>query len=420
MDQFITAFLKGASEKNFQQLAMEFLPQYSALISKAGGMLSPETLSAIHYALQEGRLSDVMNQIQEAINAAENAVLEVAVIGESGTGKSSFINALRGLGHEEAESADVGTVETTMYKTPYQHPKYPKVILWDLPGTGTPNFHSDTYLDRVGFANYDFFIIISSSRFSVNDALLAQKIKDAGKKFYFVRTKVDSDLYSEERTRPRTFRKEQVLQRIRDYCLANLTDIGVSEPRIFLISNFDLDAFDFPKLEETLLKELPGHKRHMFALLLPNISDASIELKKHFLQEKICLEALKSGAVSFIPFVPFISGFDLPQQEQCLKDYRSYFGLDDKSIEEIAERLETPLEDIKGQLKCLDFWSFVKDDSIIARARSAGEAFCSVKGGLGSSVVQALKVYYTRTQFLNVVVEDAKRLLRKMETVNTA
>lgn len=118
MDQFITAFLKGASEKNFQQLAMEFLPQYSALISKAGGMLSPETLSAIHYALQEGRLSDVMNQIQEAINAAENAVLEVAVIGESGTGKSSFINALRGLGHEEAESADVGTVETTMYKTP--------------------------------------------------------------------------------------------------------------------------------------------------------------------------------------------------------------------------------------------------------------------------------------------------------------
>lgn len=199
MDQFITAFLKGASEKNFQQLAMEFLPQYSALISKAGGMLSPETLSAIHYALQEGRLSDVMNQIQEAISAAENAVLDVAVIGESGTGKSSFINAIRGLGHEEAESADVGTVETTMYKTPYQHPKYTNVIFWDLPGTGTPNFHTDTYLDRVGFANYDFFIIISSSRFSVNDALLAQKIKDAGKKFYFVRTKVDSDLYSEAR-----------------------------------------------------------------------------------------------------------------------------------------------------------------------------------------------------------------------------
>lgn len=420
MDQFIKAFLKNASEKNFQQLAMEFLPQYSALISKAGGMLSPETLFAIHQALQEGRLSDVFSQIQKVISDAENAVLNVAVIGESGTGKSSFINALRGLGHEEEESADVGTVETTRNKTPYQHPKYPNVIFWDLPGTGTPTFHTDTYLDRVGFDNYDFFIIISSSRFGVNDALLAQKIKDAGKKFYFVRTKVDSDLYSEEKTKPRTFRKEHVLQSIRDYCLANLTDIGVSEPRIFLISNFDLGAFDFPKLEETLLRELPAHKRHMFALLLPNISDASIEIKKHFLQEKICLEVLKSAAVSFIPITPFFCGFDLPQQEQCLKDYRNYFGLDDKSIEEIAERLDTPLEDIKGQLKCLDFWSFVRDDSIIAQAKSAVEAFYSVKGGLESSIIQALKVYYMRTQFLNVVVEDAKHLLRKMETVNIA
>lgn len=420
MDQFISAFLKGASESNFQQLAKEFLPQYSALISKAGGMLSPETLTGIHKALQEGNLSDVMSQIQEAISAAENAVLEVAVIGQSGTGKSSFINALRGLGHEAEESADVGTVETTMCKTPYQHPKYPKVIFWDLPGTGTPNFHADTYLDKVGFANYDFFIIISSSRFSLNDALLAQKIKDAGKKFYFVRTKVDNDLYNEQNAKPITFKKEKVLQQIRDYCVTNLIKTGVTEPRIFLISNFDLGMFDFPKLEETLLKELPGHKRHMFALLLPNISDASIELKKHFLREKIWLEALKSAAVSFIPFMTFFKGFDLPEQEQCLKDYRSYFGLDDQSIEEIAEKLGTPLADIKGELKCLDFWSLVKDNSIIAQATSAVEAFCAVKGGPESSAFQALKVYYRRTQFLNVVVDDAKHLLRKMETVNVA
>ncbi|XP_076793100.1 interferon-gamma-inducible GTPase 10-like [Arvicanthis niloticus] len=338
---------------------------------------------------------------------------------EDQTGKSSFINALRGLSHEAEESVDVGTVETTMCKTPYQHPKYPTVIFWDLPGTGTPNFHPDSYVEKVVFANYDF-IIISSSRFSTNDALLVQNIKDAGKKFYFVRTKVDSDLYSEEKTKPTTFKKEEVLQRIRDYCLANLNNIGVTEPHIFLISNFDLDAFDFPKLEETLLKELPGHKRHMFAMLLPNISDASIEIKKHFLQEKIFLEALKSAAVSFTPFMNFISGFDLPQQEKCLKEYRSYFGLDDKSIEEIAEKLDTPLEDIKGQLKCLDFWSLVKDDSIIAQARSAVEAFCAVKGGPASSVIQALKVYCGRTQFLNIVGEDAKLLLRKMETLNVA
>ncbi|XP_021497045.1 interferon-gamma-inducible GTPase 10-like [Meriones unguiculatus] len=420
MDQFILNFLKNASEKNFQQLAEQFLPHYFTLISKVGGMISPETLTAIQKALQEGRLTDVVSKIQEVIAAAENAVLEVAVIGESGTGKSSFINALRGLSHVAEEAADVGVVETTKHKTPYQHPKYPKVTFWDLPGTGTPNFLPDTYLDKVGFDNYDFFVIISSSRFTINDARLAQKIKDAGKKFYFVRTKVDSDLFNEEKTKPTTFKKDRVLQQIRDYCLANLSDIGVSEPRIFLISNFDLDRFDFPKLEETLLKEVPCHKRHMFALLLPSISDASIEIKRSFLQEKIWMEALKSAALAFIPCMTFLMGFDLPQQEQCLKGYRSYFGLDDESIEEIAEKLDTPVQDIRGHLKSLDFWSLVKDDSIVAKSINCAEAFCAVKGGPSSSVIQGFKAYNLHSKFLNVVADDAKHLLRKIETVNIA
>lgn len=415
MDQFISALLKNPSANNLQQLAMEFLPHYSTLVSKVGGTLSPEVLGSIQKALQEGKLNDVVSHIQEALSASENAPLEVAVIGESGTGKSSFINALRGLSHEDKESADVGIVETTMRKTPYQHPKYSNVTFWDLPGTGTPNFLPDTYLEKVGFANYDFFIIISSFRFSLNDAVLAQKIKDVGKKFYFVRTKVDSDLYNEEKTKPKTFNRERVLQQIRDYCLANLSDIGVPEPRIFLVSNFDLGTFDFPKLEETLLKELPGHKRHMFALLLPNISDASIEIKRHFLQEKIWLEALKSAAVSLVPLMPFFSGFDLPQQEQCLKDYRGHFGLDDKSLEEIAEKLAMSMEDLRGYLKCLDFWSLVKDDSVVGKVMNCAESFCSVKGGLMSSGIQALKVYSLRLKFLNIVVDDAKRVLKKID-----
>ncbi|XP_012970178.2 T-cell-specific guanine nucleotide triphosphate-binding protein 2 isoform X3 [Mesocricetus auratus] len=412
MDQFISAFLKDPSGKNLQKLAVEFLPHYSTLISKAGGILSPETLSCIQKALQEGKLSDMVNQIKETLAVAEKASLEIAIIGESGAGKSSFINALRGLSHEAEGSASVGVVETTVHRTPYQHPKYPQVIFWDLPGTGTPNFRPDIYLEKVGFASYDFFIIISSSRFSLNDAVLAQKIKDVGKKFYFVRTKVDSDLYNEEKTKPMTFQKKRVLQEIRDYCLANLSHIGVSELRVFLISNFDLADFDFPKLEETLLMELPEHKRHRFAMLLPNISDASIEIKKCFLKEKIWLEALKSAAMSFIPFMPFLIGFDLPQQEQCLKEYRNYFGLDDKSIEEIAEKLGKSMEDIRGCLKCLDFWSLVKDDSIPAKVIKGTESFCAVKGGPVSSIIQGLKVYILRLKFLDTVADDAKHLMR--------
>ncbi|XP_005376102.1 PREDICTED: interferon-inducible GTPase 1-like [Chinchilla lanigera] len=420
MDALTSAFLKNLTQKNFQQLAADFLPQYSALISKAGGIISPETLDGIQAALREGNLQAVVDTIQEVLSAAENAALEVAVIGESGTGKSSFINALRGLGHEEEGAAEVGVVETTMKKTPYQHPKYPNVTFWDLPGTGTPKFTPDTYLETVGFASFDFFIIISCSRFTLNDAVLAQKIKETGKKFYFVRSKVDNDLYNEQKTKPQSFKRKRVLQQIRDYCLANLRGVGVPDPRIFLVSNFDLCDFDFPHLERTLLEELPAHKRQVFTLILPTLSDASIELKRGFLREKIWLDTLKASTLAFIPFAPILKGFDLPEQEECLRLYRNYFGLDDKSIEEIAKKLGTSVQDIKGFTRCLDFWSLVKDDSIAAKAMHCAESFFSVNGGALSVAFQFMKIYFLRLNFLDIVSGDAKLLLHKTITAHNS
>ena len=202
------------------------------------------------------------------------------------------------------------------------------------------------------------------------------KISKIGKKFYFVRTKVDNDLYNEEKSKPTSFKRERVLQQIRDNCLANLVHTGVPEPCVFLVSNFDLDDFHFPILEETLLKDLPVHKRYTFVLLLPNLSDASIEMKRAFLKEKIWLDALKSSALSFIPFMACLDGFDFPRQKKCLNIYRSHFGLDEKSVKEIAKNLGMSMEEIQSFTKSLNFWLLVKDDSIVARAMNCVECYC--------------------------------------------
>ncbi|KAM4826534.1 interferon-gamma-inducible GTPase 10-like [Thomomys bottae] len=415
MEEFVVSTLKNLLRKNYQHLADNFPSLYSTLISKAGGMLSLETVSGIQEALQEGNLKDVVDKIQESLSAAENAPLDVAVIGGSGVGKSSFINALRGLGHDEEGSARVGVVDTTTKKIPYKHPKYSNVTFWDLPGTGTPQFSPESYLETVGFSQYDFFILVSASRFTCNDAVLAQKITEMGKKLYFMRSKVDTDLYNEQRAKPKSFQKERVLQQIRDNCLHSLTDVGVLEPCIFLISNFDLGEFDFPRLEQTLLEDLPAHKRHTFALLLPNFCKEYIDMKKEFLQEKILLQAVKSGIIAVVPFMPYISGFDQTEQENCLKFYREYFGLDDKSIPEMAQKLGTSVEDVKSRMKSLDFWALVRDDSLVAKVTSGVEAFCSANGGCPSAVLQFLKNYFLRLKFLNTVVDDAKLLLREMK-----
>nr|XP_005001324.1 T-cell-specific guanine nucleotide triphosphate-binding protein 1-like [Cavia porcellus] len=411
MCDFFSDYLKNLKEKDFKKLTDDFMSHYVKLTDKTKGIISLEKLKRIKEAFSVGNLQAVVDAIQEILSAAENAVLEVAVIGESGTGKSSFINALRGLGHEEEGAAKGGVVETTMKKTPYKHPQYPNVTFWDLPGVGTRTFAPDTYLEAVGFATFDFFIIISSSRFTCNDALLARKIQEAGKSFYFVRSKVDSDLYSERRGKPQSFQRERVLQQIRDNCLTNLSNIGVPDPRVFLVSNFELHDFDFPGLQRTMLEELIAHKRQVFVLMIPPVSEASIELKRIILKQIIWLDSVKLAAVAFISFGSIFKVFDLPEQEECLKFYKKYFGLDDESTEENAKKLHTSVQDIKGELRCLDSSALLQDDS--TEAKSFDEKFCAVTGGPFSSIIHIRKAYFIRLKILDAVAQDAKVLLHK-------
>ncbi|WAR22804.1 IIGP5-like protein [Mya arenaria] len=47
--------------------------------------------------------------------------------GESGTGKSSFINSIRGLMADDPGAAEVSAVETTMKPKAYDHPDNPNL-----------------------------------------------------------------------------------------------------------------------------------------------------------------------------------------------------------------------------------------------------------------------------------------------------
>lgn len=136
--------------------------------------------------------------------------------GESGSGKSTFVNAFRGLRDEDEGSAETGPVETTMEPKVYLHPKYKNVKVWDLPGIGTPNFKADEYLKLVQFERYDFFIIIASDRFRECHTQLAKEIMRMGKKFYFVRSKIDSNINAEKKKK--SFDQKKALDTIRGDC----------------------------------------------------------------------------------------------------------------------------------------------------------------------------------------------------------
>lgn len=181
-----------------------------------------------------------------------DAKLDIAITGEAGSGKSTLVNCLRGLMDEDFKSAKTGVVEMTAHPTPYQHPRYPTVTLWDLPGIGTPTFLPETYFEQVNFDKYDFFIIVASERFRCNHALLARHIQDMGKRFYFVRTKVDVDLYAAEKKRKSVYNKEQIILEINENTTQCLAVEGLNPSHVFLTSNFELDDYDFPVLLKTL------------------------------------------------------------------------------------------------------------------------------------------------------------------------
>nr|XP_055074876.1 interferon-inducible GTPase 5-like [Misgurnus anguillicaudatus] len=198
--------------------------------------------------------TSIITKIKEYFKQQDPVELNIAVTGESGSGKSTFVNAFRGLGDEDEDSAETGAVETTMQPTVYYHPKYQNVKLWDLPGIGTPNFKANKYLRQVRFERYDFFIIISSDRFRECHIQLTKEILKMGKKFYFVRSKIDQNIVMEKCKR--SFDQKRILDKIREDCINELKSIGMDDPVVFLISSWDLSKYDFNFLQEQMEKEL--------------------------------------------------------------------------------------------------------------------------------------------------------------------
>ena len=92
-------------------------------------------------------------------------------------------------------AAAVGAVETTMEPEPYSHPQNSNIVLWDLPGVGTPKFPKEKYLEKVGVDKYDCFIMLTAERFTENDEFLAKEFLKKDKRFYFARNKVNFSFF---------------------------------------------------------------------------------------------------------------------------------------------------------------------------------------------------------------------------------
>ncbi|XP_020668475.3 interferon-inducible GTPase 5 [Pogona vitticeps] len=361
---------------------------------------------------------EVSSKVQSLLDSLEMTTLEIAVTGESGAGKSTFINALLGLKDGDPRAAPTGVIETTNSPTPYHHPRLPRVRLWDLPGTGTPSFQAEHYLKQVEFEKYDFFIILASERFRQNHAELARAVAAMGKRFYFVRSKVDQDLQASRRRRPTRFQEVRVLREIEDDCLRQLKKEGLDYPKVFLVSSFELHRFDFQRLQDTLAEELEGHKRHALLLSFPSITTEAVQKKKHSLRKHIWKKALLACFVSALPGCPL--HLNIPLLMSTLDSYRRSFGLDEASMEALAITASKPSYELKKQV-CSTLGKDFSENSVQGILRQAavyGQVAAQVVknkvpllDNLVAGGISFVAAYYLLHTALDSFAQDAERVL---------
>ncbi|KAM9114295.1 interferon-inducible GTPase 5-like [Pangshura tecta] len=392
---------------------------FSKWSSKLPG-LSEEETEKFQTAVKAGNLSKAMSVVNMSEDMLRNTKLNIAITGNSGSGKSSFINAIRSLNDDDRGAAKTGVTETTKDPTAYPHPIHPNVIVWDLPGIGTTKYPAETYLTDVKVCRYDFFIIIAAGRFTEADTKLAKEINGMGKNFYFVRTKVDVDLANEQKKK--YFKEEKILAEIRSDCMKQLQKAGISSPQVFLVSRWDFHKYDSPELQETFANDLNIHKRHVLICALPSTSEEILKEKQKALQEQIWKQALKSCALAAVP-LPFLSvKCDVDILVENMREYSKSFGLDNDSIKSLAKQVWMSVDELKSVIKSPLARDITKEEALKRLREATGERIMTVKYfisvipliGTGIAAKKSYSaIYEVLHTFLDEVVEDAQRVLKK-------
>eukprot|EP00928_Gymnodinium_smaydae_P025440 TRINITY_DN20258_c0_g2_i1.p1 TRINITY_DN20258_c0_g2~~TRINITY_DN20258_c0_g2_i1.p1 ORF type:complete len:489 (+),score=112.17 TRINITY_DN20258_c0_g2_i1:76-1467(+) len=181
--------------------------------------------------------------------------VNVAVVGNSGVGKSLLINKLRRVSGPHAENwAPVGVRETTFVPTMYTFAGEARVRLWDLPGAGTERFPQATYIQEMGLRYFDSVLIVTAGRFTSTETELSKELNGHGVPYYMVRTKVDLDVWNNMHDNMLT--EDATLRQIQK----DLRERGVQDP--YLVSSRDPDKYDLTRL---LCNAFPGLKERLDA-----------------------------------------------------------------------------------------------------------------------------------------------------------
>ncbi|KAG1879465.1 interferon-inducible GTPase-domain-containing protein [Suillus tomentosus] len=224
--------------------------------------------------LKEG-IQPVVTPTPEEVSAAKRRVqyredlFHIAIAGIAGGGKSSLINAFRGLRNKGIGAAATGVTETTLVMARYPHPnaEYP-LVLYDFPGAGTLKIPDWRYFNDQGLYVFDSIIVLFDNRFTMTDIAILTNCRRFKIPTYIVRSKADQHIRNimgdmggndESEDRKKTLyqaAQEQFIQQTRRTVKDNLESANMPDQRVYIVSNKTMLDVVNEKQPENVIHEI--------------------------------------------------------------------------------------------------------------------------------------------------------------------
>lgn len=286
-------------------------------------------------------ITELVKRFRTELAESDNTLVKIAILGRSGTGKSTFMNAIAnkklsptgGIG-EVTGLSKCGEKQKKFRPTEY---RAENLCFYDLPGYGTANFPTKTFLSNFEIKKtYDCVILMTADRFMDDDRAIYESLIKQKVRCFVVRTKFDLTLEAARHDGlPNDSAK--LLKLIKKNIQDNLNDSTVD---VFVISSRDRAAWEFSRLRNEIEKSLEGVKREKFIENAYAATEEDLEKKRKVAEKQVRLMAFLAAAAGVVPDPTIVAGaaVDVGMLFKLGQKILRIYGLD-KSQVEFHERL---------------------------------------------------------------------------------
>lgn len=300
----------------------------------------------------------VAERLERMRQQFERTTVRIGFIGESGSGKSSLINAI--VGQDIAPTGAL--IETT--QRPQEVP-VSGLTLVDLPGCGTPTWPRESYLDRLHLLeDYDGFVLVTANRLKECDAMLFTKLhREANKPFFVVRSHFDLAVASKGEREARTVIAPHIRQQLG------------ADPRfpVYMVASPQPQLYDLEQLILDIERSLPEWKRIRFTMAAHAYGQETLRTKREAAEKIVGIHAGLAAANALNPIPGLDIGVDLGILTTMSRYVISTYGFSKEQVDALTRQANVRATVVKGIRELADrFAPYVTERFVLMALRGMG------------------------------------------------